>query len=184
MATYPESGLILDLPDGQHFRFADLSAYRSLSGQHLKEMDFAWLSGGKLFLLEVRSYAQLTSTLTGADFVPTKGLPAPDRFQVLVDKVTDSLLMMLAAWADTVKGQSLKNDLPLGARVKLPLKLVIAIDLPSNLVIHLQVLRDSLNARLRGRIALADLPSVVLIDYARLVTDPTFSGFIKLQAQP
>lgn len=184
MATYPESGLILDLPDGQHFRFADLPPYRTLSGKFLKEMDFAWLSGGKLFLLEVRSYAQLTSTLTVNDFVPSKGLPPPDRFQVLVDKVTDSLLMMLAAWADTLKGQSLRNALPAGARVRLPLKLVIAVDLPSNLVVHLQVLRDSLNARMRGRIALADVSSVVLIDYSRLVTDPTFSGFIQLQALP
>lgn len=60
MATYVESGLCLDLPDGQHFRFADLPAYKALSGQHLKEMDFAWIADGKLVLLEVRSYAQIT----------------------------------------------------------------------------------------------------------------------------
>jgi hypothetical protein len=181
VTTYPESGLILDLPDGQHFRFADLPPYKSLSGQHLKEMDFAWLADGKLFLLEVRSYAQVTLTLTGSDFLPTKGQPAPYRFDVLIDKVTDSLLMMLAAWADTAQGQAIRDALPAGARVRLPLKLVIAVDLPTKLVVHLQGLRDSLNERLRGRIALADVRSVVLIDYARLVSDPIFSGFIKLQ---
>lgn len=181
MATYLESGLSLNLPDGQHFRFADLPAYRKLSGQHLKEMDFAWLDKGKLFLLEVRSYAQVTTTLTGADFLPVKGQAAPDRYQVLVDKVTDSLLMMLAAWADSAQGQNLKKSLPAGARARLPLKLVIAIDLPANLVVHLQGLRDSLNERLRGRTALADVRNVVLIDYARLVADPIFNGFITLQ---
>lgn len=181
MATYSESGLVLNLPDGHHFRFADLPSYKSLCSQHLKEMDFAWLAGGKLFLLEVRSYGQVTQTLTGADFVPIKNQPTPFRFQTLVDKVTDSLLMMLAVWADTKQGQAISGDLPVGARVRLPLKLVIAVDLPTSLSVHLQGLKDSLNARLRGRIAMSDVRSIVLIDYGRLVTDPTFSGFIHLQ---
>ena len=181
MATYNESGLILDLPNGQHFRFADLQPYKSLSGHHLKEMDFAWLDGGTLFLLEVRSYSQVTSTLTGADFLPIKGQPKPFRFQALIDKVTDSLLMLLAAWADTVQGRAIRGALPTDAKVKTPLKLIIAVELPANLVVHLQGLRDSLNSHLRGRIAMADVRSVVLIDYARLVTEPMFSGFVKLQ---
>ncbi|CAN5467714.1 hypothetical protein BH10PSE16_BH10PSE16_04500 [soil metagenome] len=182
MATYLESGLRLDLPDGQHFRFADLPAYQALSSYRLKEMDFAWLDGGKLFLLEVRSYAQVTETLTGAHFVPAKGQPAPFRYEALIDKVTDSLLMLLAAWAGSASGQALREGLPEGAKSRLPLKLVIAVDLPAKLAIHLQGLRDSLNARLRGRMALADVRNVVLIDYARLVADPRFSAFIRLQA--
>ena len=181
MATYIESGLCLDLPDGQHFRFADLPPYKALSGQHLKEMDFAWISNGQLILLEVRSYAQVTETLTGTDFLPIKNQPSPRRYQVLIDKVTDSLLMMLAVWSNSDRGQALQALLPVGARGKLPLKLVIAVDLPAHLVVHLQGLRDSLNERLRGRIALADVRNVVLIDYARLVVDPMFSGFIKRQ---
>lgn len=76
VAIYNESGLTLDLPDGRHFRFADLPAYKLLSGQNLREMDFAWVDAGKLFLLEVRSYAQVSTTLTGADFVPVKGQAA------------------------------------------------------------------------------------------------------------
>ena len=182
MATYLESGLRLDLPDGQHFRFAELPAYKALCGQNLKEMDFAWVNVGKLFLLEVRSYAQVAETLTGADFVPAKGQPAPFRYQALIDKVTDSLLMMLAAWAGSARGQSIRADLPAGARKRLPMKLIIAVDLPAKLAVHLQGLRDSLNQRLRGRIELADVRNVVLIDYTRLVADPLFSPFIKAQA--
>jgi hypothetical protein len=182
MATYIESGLCLNLPDGQHFRFADLPAYQALKGQHLKEMDFAWVSQGTLFLLEVRSYAQITEILTGADFLPTQGQSSPHRYQMLIDKVTDSLLMMLAAWANSSLGQSLKFSLPVEARARLPLKLVIAVDLPANLVVHLQALKDSLNERLRGRLALADVRNVVVIDYARLVTNPMFCGLIKIQS--
>jgi len=178
VATYIESGLRLDLPEGQHFRFADLPVYQALKGQHLKEMDFAWIAGEKLVMLEVRSYTQITHGLNAADFLVAKGQPAPRRYQDLIDKVTDSLLMMLAAWANSNRGQSIKNFLPPGAREPLPLKMVIAVDLPANLAVHLQGLRDSLNERLRGRIALADMRNVILIDYARLVTHTWFAGFI------
>jgi len=182
VTTYIESGLRLDLPDGQHFRFADLPPYKALCGQHLKEMDFAWIVDGKLVLLEVRSYAQITETLTAADFFPTKGQSSPRRYQVLIDKVTDSLLMMLAVWTNSAQGHAIK--MPVSLRCKLPLILVIAVDLPTNLVVHLQGLRDTLNERLRGRMALADVRNVVLIDYARLVAAPMFSKFIKRQILP
>ena len=182
MALYNESGLTLDLPDGQHFRFAELAAYKRLNGQHLKEMDFAWVAQGKLFVLEVRSYAQVGSTLAGADFVAPNSEAKPYRYEALIDKLTDSLMMLLAAWADTAVGQSIKADLPLAARSRMPLKLVIALELPADLTVHLPVLRDSLNERMRGRIALADVRSVTLIDYSRLLANPMFGAFIKAEA--
>lgn len=178
MANYVESGLMLDLPDGQHFRFSDLPAYRQLCGFQLKEMDFAWIQSEKLFLLEVRSYAVVSDALTGAHFVPVKDQPNPFRFQSLIDKVSDSLLMLLAAWADTERGRTIRDALPAAARTRLPIKLVVALDLPSSLAVHLQSLRDSLNAQLRGRIALADVGNVVLVDYTRLLANPMFSPFI------
>lgn len=181
MAVYNESGLRLDLPDGQHFRFAELAAYKRLSGQHLKEMDFAWVADGKLYMLEVRSYAQIGSTLAGADLVAAKGAAKPHRYEALIDKITDSLLMLLAAWADTGTGQTIKADLPAVARARLPLKLIVALELPANLSVHLPALRDSLNERLRGRMALADVRNVVVVDHARLLVNPLFSAFIKTQ---
>ena len=181
MALYNDSGLTFDLPDGQHFQFAQLAAYKRLSGQHLKEMDFAWVAQGKLYMLEVRSYAQVGSTLAGADLVAMSGDAKPYRFEALIDKLTDSLMMLLAAWADTAVGQSIKAGLRVAARSRLPLKLVIALDLPAALTVHLPVLRDSLNERMRGRMALADVRSVTLIDYPRLLANPIFSAFIKAE---
>lgn len=178
MTVYQESGLRLELPAGRHFRFADLAPYKTLSGQNLKEMDFAWIHAGKLFLLEVRSYSQVTTTLTAADFVPIKGQAVPHRFQALIDKVTDSVLMLLAAWAGSAWGQQLKAALPAPAHSVMPLKVVIAVELPATLTIHLQSLRDGINARLQGRIGVGDLQRVVLIDYARLISDPAFNGMV------
>ncbi len=180
MPPIVESGLSLDLPAGLNFRFADSVAYNAVKGQSVKEMDFAWVDSGKLFLLEVRDYTQVTQTLTLADFVPVKGQTEPFRFSALVDKITDSVLMMLSAWAGTAWGQQLKAELPAAAQTRMPLKLVVAVELPATLTVHLQGLRDSLNDRLRGRVALADVRSVVLIDYARLVSDPIFRGFVTL----
>ncbi len=168
MATYIESRLRVELPDEQHFRFADLPAYKPLSGQHLKEMDFAWIENGKLYLLEVRSYADMAEPLPIADLLPTKDQPTPYRFQALVDKVTDSLLILLAIWAGSDRGKDFGNSLPISAKTRLPLKLVVALDIPAHLSVHLLALRDKLNERLRGRISLVDVRNVILMDYAAL----------------
>jgi hypothetical protein len=179
MPTFIESGLRLDLPDETSFRFADTEAYNAVKGLSLKEMDFAWVDAGKLFVLEVRSYARVTETLSPTDFIPVKGQAEPYRFSALVDKITDSLLMLLSAWAGTAWGRKLKAELPKAARARMPVKLVVAVELPPGLIVHLQALRDSLNARLKGRVALADVKSVALIDYGRLISEPTFNGFVR-----
>jgi hypothetical protein len=179
MAIYEESGLRLELPDGEHFRFADLPAYQALCGQHLKEMDFAWIIEPHLVLLEVRDYRRLVETLAGDDFLPRRRAEPPRRFQALIDKVTDTLLMLLAAWAGTASGQALRRQLPEAARHPKPLHLIVAIELPATLTTHLGPLRDALNQQLRGRIALADVSRVTLLDYDRLVTHPLFSPYLR-----
>ncbi len=180
MSTYVESGLEVTLPDGEHFRFESLASYVSLSGQHVKEMDFAWLHDGKLWLLEVKDFKQVTDPLTIGDFIGTKGQPAPRRFEELVTKITDSLLMLMAAWAHTGWGSALKAELPAKARKPLPLRLIVAIELPATLAVHLGALKTALNDRLRGRAAMADVPVVTLLDYARLVAHPVTSPYVRL----
>lgn len=180
MPPFIESGLSVSLPAGSHFRFSDTLAYKEVKSQSVKEMDFAWVDSGQLFLLEVRDYTQVTTTLSVTDFLPAKGQTEPFRFRALIDKVTDSVMMILSAWAGSAWGQRLKAELPIAAQKRMPLKVIVAVELPPALAVHLQGLRDSLNDRLRGRLALADVRSVVLIDYGRLVSDPVFKGFIAL----
>lgn len=178
MPLINESGLNVDLPVGMNFRFADMAAYKAVCGSGVKEMDFAWIAEGKLFLLEVRDYTATTAALTVGELVPVSGQPKPFRFNALVDKVTDSVMMMLSAWSGTAWGSQLKGALPAAAQNRMPLKVVVAIELPAHLKVHLQPLRDSLNARLKGRLAVADVRNVALIDYAMLVSDVAFGGFI------
>lgn len=178
MPPFIESGLSVSLPAGLHFRFADTNAYKEVCGQAVKEMDFAWVESGKLFLLEIRDYTQVAASLTAADLIPVKGQPEPFRFGGLVDKITDSTLMMLSVWAGSSWGQRLQAELPAAAQARIPLKIVVALDLPVALTVHLQSLRDSLNARLKGRLGLVDVKTIALIDYATLVSDPVFRGFV------
>jgi hypothetical protein len=180
VATYVESGLELNLPDGEHFRFASMATYSQVSGQQVKEMDFAWLHDGKLWLLEVKDFKQVTDPLTMGDFVAVGGKPAPRRFEDLVTKVTDSLLMLLAAWAQSGWGRKLAAELPAAARRPMPLKLIVAIELPAALAVHLGALKTALNDRLRGRVAMADVPVVTLLDYARLAANPATSPYVRL----
>lgn len=179
MAVYKESGLRLELPDGEHFRFADLPAYRALCGKHLKEMDFAWIIQSRLVLLEIRDYRDLADTLTGGDFLPKPQAESPGRFQALINKVTDSLLMLLAAWAETELGRQLRHQLPDVVKHPTPLRLIIAMELPVSLTAYLGPLRDALNQQLCGRIALADVPRVTLLDYDRLAAHPLFSPYVQ-----
>nr|WP_259374462.1 hypothetical protein [Calidifontimicrobium sp. SYSU G02091] len=169
----------VNLPDGAHFRFESLPTYVQVSGQQVKEMDFAWLHNGKLWLLEVKDFKQVTDSLTKDDFVATKGQPAPRRFEELVTKITDSLLMLLAAWAQTGWGKKLAAELPAPARKAVPLKLIVAIELPVALAVHLGALKTALNDRLRGRVAMVDVPVVTLLDYTRLAAHPATGPYVR-----
>lgn len=91
--------------------------------------------------------------------------------------------MLMAAWANTGWGSTLKADLPAKARKPLPLKLIVAIDLPEALTVHLGVMKTALNERLKGRVAMADVRVVTLLDYGRLVQYPRTSPFVRLAAQ-
>lgn len=176
MAQYDESGLRLVLADGEHFRFQDLATYQSLKGQRLKEMDFCWLDRTatqdasnqaqwhRLILLELKEFTGLRSLLHESDLTHKAY-----RFETLINKIVDSLLLLAAAWAGTAKGSQLCADLPMFARQPMRAKVIIGLDLPPSLHPHFGVLRDQLNARMRGRVALFDIERVTLVNYQQLV---------------
>ena len=104
MKVYIESGLRVNLPKEQHFRFQDCEIYKQLSGQKLKEMDFGWWQKeqNRLWLIEIKDYAHLTTE----ERLPNHLLDN------LVDKATDSLLMLASCWIKTGKGREFSGCLP------------------------------------------------------------------------
>lgn len=175
MQFIEESGLRLGFP-ADSFRFQELLAYRALSGQFLKEMDFAWHHNSKLHLLEIPDFRRLESTLNLDDLVPSSKEGLPKRFSQLIDRLTDSLLMLLSVWAGTQRGSLIASELPINAQSLASIRLVIALGLPEHLSIHIGALREAINSRLRGRVALADLSSVTVHDYDRLCANAPSLG--------
>lgn len=171
MATYTESGLQFNLPDGEHFRFATLPSYIPLKGHNLKEMDFAWIHQGlhqrQLVLLEVKNFS-------GVSLLPYQKL-----LDNLINKITDSLMMLLSGWSGGTWGNAFVPQLPIAARNPVPLILAVALDLPDNLRVHLSALRTALNARLKGRLQLANVQSIALMDYTTLRQNSLFSQYIR-----
>jgi hypothetical protein len=151
MPTYQESGLQVHLPDEDSFRFEDCAAYRRLSGWSLKEMDFGWWDGDRqiFWLMELKDYSRLS---------PRERLPEP-LFDNLLNKATDSLLMLSSVWLQTEQGATLRRCLPDTCH-RLPprLKLVFVIKLHQlPIIADLGPLGVRLKTRLRGRVALFDL---------------------------
>lgn len=165
--TYHESGLQVTLPNGEHFRFATLPSYIPLKGQHLKEMDFAWIHQNKLIILEVK------------DFSGIAVLPYQKLLDNLINKVTDSLMMLLSGWSSGAWGSAFAPQLPIAAQAPVPLILAVALDLPADLHVHLSALRTALNARLKGRLQLANVQSIALMDYMTLRRNSLFSQYIR-----
>ncbi|MEQ8969819.1 MAG: hypothetical protein RIE73_05425 [Coleofasciculus sp. C1-SOL-03] len=108
MSIYQESGLQITLPDTERFRFQDCSGYKTLNGKNLSEMDFGWWDSTKnsLWLLDVKDYSHLTPTERLPDYL----------LENLVNKATDSLLILSAVWFGSVKGQEICSELPLSCR--------------------------------------------------------------------
>ncbi len=162
MREIVESGFTVRVPRASSFRFAEIEAYRKLSGKHLKEMDIGWWDDGKLYLLEL------------------KGAKIWDKFDVdrdsahkhmtseLSKKVTDVLLILGSVWSETEIGNNIGADLPSEVR-KYPgergVKLIFLIDTPESRKPIMSAVKDYINSRLEGRINLFGIRHVTLVNF-------------------
>lgn len=162
--VFEESGFRVTAP-APAFRFADLAAYRALSGQQLKEMDVGWWEKSprgtdRLLLLELKGVDVWKSSPTD----PTR--PREHLIQTCVEKATDALLMLAGAWMATTWGQGLTSELPqlVPATGDAALKLVFLIDIPAGHRELLLPVRDEIKRRLSGRLGIFGVPPVSVID--------------------
>lgn len=155
-----ESGVEVRLPSGG-FRLAESPGYRPLSGQSLKEIDVGWWDTGRdrLVLLELKGREVWDA--------PPPASPHQHLVEVCAQKAGDTLLMLCAAWLGTGSGAALRPTLPPEAR-SYPgdgrVKVVFLIDVPEGKRELLIALRDELNARLRGKLALFGIRVVTVVN--------------------
>lgn len=162
MPSYQESGIIIELPDGESFRLQDNPAYQKLKGKNLAEMDFAWWDTSQqiLWLLDVKDYSHLTPSERLPDYLLEK----------LINKVTDTLMILSSVWINSEQGQQIKINLPTSCQTfplkphRLKIVFVLKIQNPT-LKLSLSPLKTSLVSRLKGRLALFDLNHITLVDH-------------------
>ncbi len=166
MTTYFESGLEISPPSGCCFRFCDIDEYRKLSGRNLKEIDFGWWDDctGRLILLEIKGkevwneVRQAGASTNSFQFLVS----------VLTQKVVDSVAMLSALWIGTDWGVRVRRFLPQRLHEYVGdgrLRVVFLLDtaLPDKAL--LGVLRDRVNAKLAGKLALLGLSRVTVTDF-------------------
>jgi len=162
MSVFQESGLQITLPVGENFRFQDCPSYQNLNGQNLSEMDFGWWDANKntLWLLEVKDYSHLT---------PLERLP-DHLLDKLINKATDSLLILASVWFGSQKGKEICRDIP-GSCHNFPvdprkIKIVFVLKLTdANIKLQLSPLKTRLKNKLTGRLLLFDVSHVTLTDH-------------------
>lgn len=156
-----ESGIRFKLPDGSYFRLCDIEAYRKLSGQNLKEMDFGWWDEklGKLFLLEVKEYRDFENKTKYST-----------RINELVKKATDALMIFSSVWSGTAKGGEIGKHLPQKA-VKFPgagkVHLIFLLNLRGEEIPI--TAKDEINSKLKGILSLFDIKRASVVNLEKAI---------------
>ena len=159
-----ESGFKVTLSEENSFRFCESSAYQSLSGLSLKEMDVGWwnTTNSKLFLLELKGQEIWREFDKSEDFAYKHLVTA------IKGKVTDVLLMLAAVWVKTEIGKEIRTSMPTHIHQYQgdgSVKLIFLIDTPASRKSLLPPVKDAINKELAGRVRLFGVKHVTLIDF-------------------
>jgi hypothetical protein len=156
MTIYPpESGLVVDLSDKEHFRFENNPYYQKhLSHKYLKEMDYVFQHQGKMHFLEVKSYQKILQYRQKADLAKT---------------LTDALLIMSAGWLQTKSGQAfLKTGIPDCFTRLQPFVLILALEFPVGIAPEFtESVDNAVKSALQGYVDLYD-SEVQVLNYDKL----------------
>lgn len=161
---HPESGLYFDPPHARCFRWDTCPDFKIFKGLGLAEMDFGWRdeTTGTLHLLELKDYS-------------TRDLSPDWLIGDLVQKATDSLLLLASVWYGFPRGDAIRACLPdewheHAERQPIQLNFV----LKTADVVPLHDLQDRLRNKLLGRqelLALRTVTTVYLVNHEFAVSE-------------
>ncbi|MEO5331451.1 MAG: hypothetical protein H7839_05455 [Magnetococcus sp. YQC-5] len=174
MSVSIESGMRVDLTGKPHFRFQDLAAYRSVSGQHVKEMDYCWLDAQELFMLELKAYSDVRAQARAEQMTSDQFLAY--LINKTAPKVWDSLLLFSACWLPTNKGKELRQELDVRFHVRIEcIRVVIVVAVPDWFKPQFETLRRRFREVLQGKMALFDSRSLIVCMPEHLVQYPALA---------
>ena len=161
MASLIESGITLDFPTTDWFRFEKKEPYASLSGYGFKEMDACWCtteSGDNvIYAIELKDYSAVNAL-------------EPDNVESrkydIVKKCVDSLQMLLAARYQTDFGKKLEVEHNHNMHA-LPIrwKLITIVNIPAEKASMMQALKDKCLALLKPYQCVWENVSVHILTY-------------------
>lgn len=138
MPSFNESGLIITLPEGSWFRFADQPTYKRLCAHSIKEMDYGCYASAKncIELFELKDYS--------------RHLDLPSHLvDNLVAKGRDSIVLLHSAWSNRGEGRVLRGELPDECRSESPLRLYFVVKMAKTHVAQFATIRDHVRTRVR-----------------------------------
>ena len=157
-----ESGFKIMFQKEAFFRFSEMNAYRKISGKMMKEMDAAWWKHDNkgIYLIELKGVEVWDA------FDKSKSKAIDHMVKTIQTKVTDTLLMLSAIWAQTEIGTEFKNEVPECFHTypgKGKIKLRFVIDMPKmnneKYKHSLMAVKDKINKELAGRLHYAFIVS-------------------------
>lgn len=153
-----ENGVCVDFSNMQYFQFENCQGYIAIKSHGVKEMDFGLQEKGLLWLIELKSYFDLSNPKH-----QSTDISRVDIFEEKLEKFTQKAIHSLAMlFGSRINTQScLKKSITKNTR----LKLVYIVSVESRYTLHLQPLGDKLRQKLKPYIALYNIDSVTVLDY-------------------
>lgn len=132
-------------------------------------MDFGWWDSTKetLSLLEIKDYSHLT---------PTQRLP-DHLLEKLINKVTDSVMILASVWSGTLQGQKFYTELPTSCQIfpihpkKVKVIFIFKISDEIRIKQELTDIRDKLRNKILGRLMLFDITNLILVDHETAINN-------------
>ena len=148
MATYIESGISLNFPDENHFRFEKCETYCKLNGFGFKEMDACWfdIENNKFFCVELKDYTLANMRLKSQDIIEN-----------LVNKSVHTLQMLNARILNTEFSTGFNDDVSFPFPENAEINLISILKLDKKQKADFNPIRDVIKGRLKPYQKLFDI---------------------------
>lgn len=168
MNGFTESGITLDFPTNKWFRFEKTDFYRTISGNHFKEIDACWLDvdNNIFYLIELKDY---TSTNISEQ--------VEMRINNLWKKSVNSLQMINSALLKTTKGSTLTNEIGFEIQSHYTYKYLAIIKIDPDQKTYLSFMKDKYKNLFKSYATLFGITNYSLISYDAALN--LFPQFVK-----
>jgi len=162
MPGFTESGITLNFPDSNFFRFATCTGYAALSGNYFKEMDACWYDSSRnlYWLIELKDFT--LATLSSPQNVEARAWN-------LLKKAVDSLCMFLSSRHGYPFDSNLNPCLPAIPNASTEFKFITVVHCSTSQAADIQLLHDSFRSKFKPYADLFGITHYAVIEHSRAI---------------